>query len=121
MQGGEERTVRVQLSGGLDISRRDEIARLLPDPRSAERVVIDCTAADCVDSTIIMVFMRYRRNFMAAGGDPVNIVIVVQPNLRRVLEIAGLTRSMTIVSAPPPASSHNSGVLDIEKTNGETV
>ena len=113
--------MRVQLSGGLDISRRDEIAALLPDPRSAERVVIDCTAADSLDSTIIMVFMRYRRNFMAAGGDPVNIVIVVQPNLRRVLEIAGLTRSMTIVSAPPPPSHGSSAQVGFKEKDGEAV
>lgn len=120
MQSGEERTARIQLSGTLDISRRDEIAALLPDPTAADRVVIDCAAADSIDSTIVMVFMRYRRNFMAAGGDPVNIVIVVQPAVRRVLEIAGLTRSMTIVSAPPP-SSNVVGELALENKDGETV
>jgi anti-anti-sigma factor len=100
VSGGEERIAQVSLTGGLDIYRRDEIAALLPDPATVDRVVIDCSAATSIDSTILTLLMRYRRSFAAAGGDPVNIIVVVEPSLRRTFEIAGLSRVLTIVSAP---------------------
>ena len=97
---GEERTAQIRLEGGLDIYRREEIAALLPEPGSVDRVVLDCTAATSIDSTILTLLMRYRRNFASAGGDPVNIIIIVEPALRRTFDIAGLSRVLTIVSAP---------------------
>lgn len=97
---GEERTAQIRLEGGLDIYRREEIAALLPEPGSFDRVVLDCTAATSIDSTILTLLMRYRRNFASAGGDPVNIIIIVEPALRRTFDIAGLSRVLTIVSAP---------------------
>lgn len=99
----DERTAQITLEGSLDIYRRDEITALLPAPGSADRVVIDCSSATSIDSTILTALMRYRRRFASAGADPVNIIIVVNPNLRRVFEIAGLTRVLTIVSAPSRA------------------
>jgi len=97
--------VRVKLEGGLDIYRRDEIAALLPAPGSVDRVIVDCSDATSIDSTVLTLLMRYRRSFAAAGGDPINIVVVVEPSLRRIFEIAGLTRVLTIVSAPSRAKS----------------
>ncbi len=100
---GKENAV-VQLTGSLDISRRSDVAASLPAPGSVHRVVIDCSQADFVDSTIMSVLMRYRRSFVDAGGDPFEIVIIVSPNLRRIFDIAGLSSLVTIVSAPrlPP-------------------
>jgi anti-anti-sigma factor len=112
VHSGEERTAQITLEGSLDIYRRDEITALLPVPGSVDRVVIDCSSATSVDSTILTVLMRYRRRFASAGGDPVNIIIIVNPNLRRVFEIAGLTRVLTIVSAPSRAK-------DVEPTTDE--
>ncbi len=97
---GEKENAVVTLTGSLDISRRDEVAALLPSPGSVQRVVIDCSQADFVDSTIMSVLMRYRRAFVDAGGDPFEIIIVVSPNLRRIFDIAGLSSLVTIVSAP---------------------
>ena len=97
---GEERTAHLRLEGGLDIYRRDEIAAQLPDPGSVDRVVIDCSAATSIDSTILTLLMRYRRSFASAGGDPVNIIVIVEPSLRRTFDISGLSRVLTIVSAP---------------------
>jgi anti-anti-sigma factor len=96
---GDKENAVVTLTGSLDISRRGEVAALLPAPESARRVVIDCSQADFVDSTIMTVLMRYRRAFVDAGGDPFEIVIVVSPNLRRIFDIAGLSSLVTIVSA----------------------
>lgn len=112
----EERTATLRLEGDLDIYRRDEIEARLPAPGSAERVVIDCSAATSIDSTILTMLMRYRRRFAAAGGDPVNIVIVVEPSLRRTFEIAGLSRVLTIVSAPGRANSPAESAKDTETT-----
>jgi len=116
VHSGEERTARVTLEGGLDIYRREEIMALLPAPGSVDRVVIDCSSATSIDSTILTALMRYRRSFASAGGDPVNIIIIVDPNLRRMFEIAGLTRVLTIVSAPSRAKKTESEPTESEPT-----
>jgi anti-anti-sigma factor len=105
VHSGEERTAQITLTGGLDIYRRDEIENLLPEPGTVDRVVIDCSGATSIDSTILTLLMRYRRAFASAGGDPVNIIIVVEPSLRRTFDIAGLSRVLTIVSGPGRAKA----------------
>ena len=96
----DERTATLRLEGDLDIYRRDEIENALPKPGSCDRVVIDCSSATSIDSTVLSTLMRYRRSFASAGGDPVNIIVIVEPSLRRIFDIAGLSRVLTIVSAP---------------------
>lgn len=81
--------------------RRDEVASALPPPEIADRVVIDMRDVTTVDSSIVAVLMRYRRSFMDAGGDAHEVVLIVSPQLRRIFEITGLTRSMTVVTAEP--------------------
>ncbi len=112
----EERTATVRLEGGLDIYRRGEIISRLPEPGTVDRVIIDCTNATSIDSTILSALMRYRRSFASAGGDPVNIVVVVEPSLRRIFEIAGLSRVLTIVSAPGRPTAAPENVKDPEPT-----
>ena len=101
----DERTAVLRLQGDLDIYRRGEVESQLPQPGTVDRVIIDCSAATSIDSTILSLLMRYRRSFASAGGDPVNIVVVVDPALRRIFEIAGLSRVLTIVSAPGRADA----------------
>lgn len=112
----DERTATLRFEGGLDIYRRDEIERALPEPGTVDRVIIDCSGATSIDSTVLTLLMRYRRSFASAGGDPVNIVIVVEPSLRRIFEIAGLTRMLTIVSAPGRQSAAPESAKDPEPT-----
>jgi anti-anti-sigma factor len=95
----DERTARISLAGDLDIYRRDEIVAMFPFAESIDRVIIDLREATSLDSTILSAFMRYRRTFVDAGKDPHEIVIVVNPQLRRVFEITGLLNSLTVVSA----------------------
>jgi len=95
-----ERTATLRFEGDLDIYRRGEIESQLPEPGTADRVIIDCSNATSIDSTVLTTLMRYRRSFASAGGDPVNIIVIVEPSLRRIFEIAGLSRVLTIVSAP---------------------
>lgn len=56
--------------------------------------------ATLIDSSIIAVLMRYRRAFMDAGKDGLDIVVVVPPVFRRIFEITGLVKLLTIVTAP---------------------
>lgn len=117
----DERTATLRLEGDLDIYRRDEIESRLPKPGTVDRVVIDCSSARSVDSTILTMLMRYRRSFASAGGDPVNIVVIVEPNLRRIFDISGLSRVLTIVSAPggkseAPKNEALEGAKDREPT-----
>lgn len=56
--------------------------------------------ATLIDSSIIAVLMRYRRSFMDAGKDGLDIVVLVPPVFRRIFEITGLVKLLTIVTAP---------------------
>lgn len=94
-----ERAATVAFRGDLDVYRRDEIASALPLPKTIDRLVIDMREAAILDSSIVAVLMRYRRQFIEAGGDPLNIVIVVPQTLRRIFEITGLVSLMTVVTA----------------------
>ncbi len=94
-----ERAVTVKFGGDLDVYRRDEIASALPPPQNVDRIVIDMRNAAILDSSIVAVLMRYRRQFIEAGGDPLNIVLVVPQTLRRIFEITGLVSLMTVVTA----------------------
>jgi anti-anti-sigma factor len=92
------RSITVTLSGELDLSMRDAVASALPEPAGFERLVVDCTAVTSIESVVIAVFMRYRRKWIAAGGDPLNIVFLVTPSLRRTFEITGMMEWFTIVN-----------------------
>lgn len=78
---------------------RQAVASALPEPAGLERLVIDCAAVTSVESVVIAVFMRYRRKWIAAGGDPLNIVFIVTPQLRRTFEITGMTEWFTILNS----------------------
>jgi anti-anti-sigma factor len=100
-----ERAAKIDLSGDLDVYRRDEIAAVLPPPESIDHLVIDMRAAAMVDSSVIALLMRYRRSFMEAGHNPHEIVLVVPPNLRRIFEITGLVSLLTVVTSEPFAEA----------------
>lgn len=95
----DERTARIVLSGALDVYSKPHVESLLPDPESVDRVIIDCSNVTIVESAVLTVLMRYRRRFQEAGRDPVEIIIVVNPSVRRIFDITGLNRVLTIVSA----------------------
>ena len=100
----QERTARITLPPNLDVYNSDAVAQMLPDPTSVDRVVVDCSAADAIDSTIITVLLRYRRKFIAAGKDPVELVIIASPGGRRSLDITGMSRALTVLTATPKES-----------------
>ena len=108
------RTARLALTGDLDLYRRDEVAAKLPPPGSVDRVLIDCRGVVTMDSSILTLLMRYRRSFEDAGGNPLEIVVIVTPPVRRLFEVAGVTKVITVVTAPP--LDH---VTDAESNAGE--
>lgn len=98
----QEKTTILTFEGTLDVYRRDEIAAQLPDPHEKARVVFDCARVGSMDSTIVGLLMRFRRQFAESGHDGHDVVIIASPNVRRMLEIVGMTKQVTILS---PASS----------------
>ena len=100
-----ESTAQVELTGDLDLNRAKTLYAELCSVIGVPRVVINCTNATFIDSSILTVFMRFRRQFAEAGGDPHEIVVVVPRTLRRVFEITGLAKTMTIVTAAEQRAS----------------
>lgn len=99
------RSITVTLAGDLDLSLREQVALALPEPKGLDRLVIDCTAVMSIESVIISVFMRYRRKWIAEGGDPLNIVFLASNALSRTFEIAGMSEWFTIIRVEPEQSA----------------
>lgn len=96
----DSNAVRIELSGDLDLYRRDEVSSVFPPPDTIERLIVDMRNATLIDSSIIAVLMRYRRQFMDAGRDGHDIIVVVPAVFRRIFEITGLVKLLTVVTAP---------------------
>ncbi len=92
------RTAHIALTGSLDVNTRADVESLLPDPATIERLIIDCSQVAIMESSILTVLMRYRRRWEELGRDPFDMVIVASPGVRRVFEITGLNRAMTVVN-----------------------
>ena len=88
----------IALEGDLDLSRESELLALLPDPNAADRVVFDFRDVKSIDSSVITAIMRYRRDAAAAGRTHVEIVILASPGIRRVLDLVGVSRVLTVIS-----------------------
>ena len=101
----DERTAQVLLKGDLDVFSRETVASALPDPESVDRVVIDCSAVTSIDSSVIATFMRYRREFAETGRDPLNIVVIASVPVRRLFEITGLVKAITVIRTPEQSNS----------------
>jgi len=100
----DERTARITLDGDLGIYNRAHVESLLPDVESIDRLILDCTNATSVDSSVLTLLMRYRRRFVEKGGDPFEIVIIASPSVRRMFEVAGLSRLLTVINSNPEQS-----------------
>jgi anti-anti-sigma regulatory factor len=87
----------VRLHGDLSLADQKRIWSLLPPPETIGRLVLDCSDASSLDSTIIVLIMRYRRRFMMAGRNPLDIVAIVPPRIERVFVLTGLTRAITVM------------------------
>jgi anti-anti-sigma regulatory factor len=95
----------VRLRGDLGLADQQRIWSLLPPPETIGRLVLDCSYANSLDSTIIVLIMRYRRRFMIAGRNPLDIVAIVPRRIERIFELTGLNRAITVM----PSESHDTG------------
>lgn len=108
----DDRTERITLSGNLDVYSKKHVESLLPDPERCERLIIDCSQVSIFESTILTVLMRYRRRFEEAGRDPFDIVVIVTPSVRRIFDITGLSRALTLITASEHADGAHPNTKD---------
>lgn len=86
----------ITLEGDLDITRRDEIHRLLePTYESAEAVILDLSAVDYADSTILAALI-IARNRRRSKGLSLPRLVITSRRIRRVFSIAGLDQAFPI-------------------------
>ena len=88
----------IALEGDLDLSRENELHALLPPPGAADRVVFDFRDVGSIDSSVVTAIMRYRRDCLGVGNHPVEIVVLASPQIRRVLDLVGVSRVLTVLS-----------------------
>ena len=91
------RTVVIEFDGDLDLTRTGEIEQKVPDLHQVDRLVLDLSAAHSVDSSFIAQIMTLRRQYLRTGGDQLDIVVIAPANIRRVLELTGVARVVTVL------------------------
>ena len=89
----------IVLHGDLGMIDRKWLEARLPKPRVDLRLVINCVDVNSMDSTIIALLMMYRQRLQIAGGDPANIVFMVNARLERLFDLTGVSRTMTVLPA----------------------
>ena len=97
----DDGVARVTLDGELDLAGAEELAGLLSlaiGMAPARRVVVDMSAVEFIDSTIMRVLLEAHRQAEAASGSLV--LRGVRGHPRRMIELAGLHLSLDL---EPPA------------------
>ncbi len=97
------RSLYVALNGDQDIAHRDDLRNALPEPESHDRLIIDCRNVFYMDSVAMGVLVRYRGRFVEAGAAAENLMVVAPSgsSVRRLLDIAGLSRVFTLLDHLP--------------------
>jgi anti-anti-sigma factor len=97
-------TAYVVLDGDLNITRRTEVLAALPDARTLRHAVINLTRVSYIDSFVLGSLVQFRANFVAAGGKPENLMLVLPRDaiLARTFELTGLNKLFSIAYATPP-------------------
>jgi anti-anti-sigma factor len=88
------RTV-VTLRGELDVYRADSVREAFDAVRGS--AVVDLSAVTYLDSTVLNELVRLRKRI---AGDIV--LVVVSPQVRRILELVGFGQLFQIVDGLPP-------------------
>lgn len=84
----------VGVNGELDMATCAELESALDRTDPAQRVVVDLTACDFLDSSAIRVLLAGALRAESAGGSL--SLVAPDPQVRRVLEIAGLEAKLPI-------------------------
>ncbi len=96
-----EKTAIVAFRGDLGLDEVPVVESRLPDPSGPTRVVVNLSSVSSIDSSIIATFMTFRSQFMRAGRNPLDIVVIASRQVYRVLEMTGTTRAVTVLQSPP--------------------
>ena len=86
----DDRLVVLRLTGEWDIYRAPELNELIGAAKEARRFVVDLTACDFLDCTVLGALARLR-SYRQACGLPAGRAAINSPFLRKVFHLAGLT------------------------------
>jgi len=84
----------IALSGELDVGRADEVARALELPSRTTPVLLDLSDVSYADSTVISALFHFSEKATAANTRVA--VLIVKPQLIRLLEYAGLGEAFPV-------------------------
>jgi anti-anti-sigma factor len=89
-------TLVLRIVGELDLAVADRLQEALQRAEPADRVVVDLIACEFIDSTGLAVVLRGQQRQASGGGR----LVLCNPNhqVRRVLEVSGLTRDDLLVA-----------------------
>ena len=101
----DAKTRVISLDGDWDISRRDELERLLqPAYEARGNLVVDMHSVTYADSTILaaLIVLRNRRR---TTGLPLPSLVIGSRQVRRLLTIAGLDEAFTLYDSVEEAEA----------------
>ena len=103
-------TLVVAAGGEVDLYTAAELERVLAVPL-AEGItqLVDLSEATFVDSTALHVLLRAARHLDREAGEL--IVVVPDPNVRKVFEITGVDRFFSVVSSLSTVSCDQKGMF----------
>lgn len=73
------------------------VAEKLPPPDRFARVVIDCSKVRTIDTAVIAELMSYRARWVMRGRDPLDLVLVLNEDVRHLFDLTGASRTMTVL------------------------
>lgn len=98
----------LELSGELDIARRDEIRRTLVAEGPGPALLVDLSRVTYADSTTIAEMLRFRRD-----ADRYNrrvALLIADPQFARVIQYAGLADAFAVFDSRAAALTYLAGV-----------
>ncbi|MGA3036595.1 MAG: STAS domain-containing protein [Vulcanimicrobiaceae bacterium] len=84
----------ITLSGELDVGRADEVARALELPSHGTPVLLDLSEVSYADSTVISALFGFSEK--ATEAKTRIAILIVKPQLVRLLEYAGLGEAFPV-------------------------
>jgi anti-sigma B factor antagonist len=92
-------TYRIELTGEFDMHTSPEFRHDLQTciEHAAAEVILDLSAATFIDSTFLGIVLGGRKRLRERGGE---IRLICPDSLRRIFEVTGLDRVLTIEDSP---------------------
>ena len=102
---------RIALEGEFDMYTAPEFRHDLHMciERGASEVIVDLSGATFIDSTFLGVLLGGMKGLRETGGE---ISVACPDSIRRIFEITGLDRVLTISDAPAPAGAYPTSGLE---------